>query len=142
MATVASSSTWTRRPAGSPLGEASQFPAASEVAMTQNGEMASHSRSTSCSRVRSLVTARPPGVPSRSRSSPAEEISSKAMSSQLREDQVGVVLGHRRGRADEVLVRLADHVGVLALVVELQQDVLDRLDPGPLLVVAPDHRPG
>src|SRR5580698_9388673 len=127
MATVASSRTWTRCPAGSPLGEASQFPSASDVAMTQNGEMASHSRSTACNRVRSLDTERPLGVPNRSRSAPAEVISSKVIGSQLREDQIGVVLGHRRGRPDEVLVRLADHVGVLALVVELQQDVLDRL---------------
>src|SRR5690349_11791648 len=133
MATVASSSTCTRWPAGSPLGEESQFPSASDVATMQNGETASHSRSTACSRVRSLVTARPVGTPSRSRSSASERISSYAISSQLREDQVGIALGHRRGRADDGLVRLPDRLGVLPLVVELQQHVLDRLDPGPLL---------
>src|SRR5258708_4328389 len=52
-----------------------------------------------------------------------------------------VVLRQYRRRADVGLVRLADLVPVLALVVDLRQHVLDRLEPGPFLVVALDHRP-
>ena len=44
-----------RTPAGSPLGETSQLPAASAVATRQNGEAASHSRSRSCQRAPRLV---------------------------------------------------------------------------------------
>jgi hypothetical protein len=51
------------------------------------------------------------------------------------------VLGQHRRRPDEELVRLPDGRLVLAVVVELPQHVLDRLKPGPLLVVALDHRP-
>ena len=68
MAIVVSSST-IAKPGGSPLGETSQVPSAADVAMRQNGEVASHSRSSSCSRVRSLSSTRSDGLPSSSRSS-------------------------------------------------------------------------
>ncbi len=73
---VRGSSTWMSRPAGSPLGEASQFPSASEVASTQNGDDCSHSICSGCSDGRTLVTARPEAYPpSASRSSASEVIS-------------------------------------------------------------------
>ena len=63
-------------PAGSPLGEASQFPSASDVASTQNGDVCSHSICSGCSDGRSLVTARPEAnPPSASRSSASVVIS-------------------------------------------------------------------
>src|SRR3954466_5554543 len=63
---VRSSITCTRRPAGSPFGEASQLPSAAEVASTQNGEDDSHATSRSVSSLRSLSRARAAGSPSRS----------------------------------------------------------------------------
>ena len=60
---------------------------------------------------------------------------------QLREDAVRVVLGQHRRRPDDELVGFPDHRVVPAFVVELTEHVLDRLEPGPLLVVALDHRP-
>src|SRR5689334_2305088 len=53
----------------------------------------------------------------------------------------GVVLRQHRRRPDEGLVRFPDDVGVLVLVVELTQHVLDGLEPGPLLVIAFHHGP-
>src|SRR5690349_15205790 len=64
---VVSSSTRTK-PAGSPFGETSQRPSASEVATRQNGEAASQSRSSSCSAGRALSRTRGSGSPSRSTS--------------------------------------------------------------------------
>ena len=49
MAMVRGSSTWMSCPAGSPLGEASQLPSASDVASTQNGDLRSHSICSGCS---------------------------------------------------------------------------------------------
>ena len=72
MTMVRSSSTWMSCPAGSPLGEASQFPAPSLVAITQNGDAFSHSICSGCSAGRTFVTARPdawPPIASRSSSS-------------------------------------------------------------------------
>jgi len=66
--------TWVN-PGGSPLGDTSQVPSGAEVATRQNGEAASHRRSISCSRARSLVTARGIGAPASSRSSSSEVIS-------------------------------------------------------------------
>jgi len=51
------------------------------------------------------------------------------------------VLGQHGRRPDEALVRFPDDLLGLALVVVLSQHVLDRLEPGPLLIVALDHRP-
>src|SRR5579864_865335 len=61
--------------------------------------------------------------------------------SELRVPSARVVLGQDRGRPDKGPVRLADDLVVLAVVVELREHVLDRLEPGPLLVVALDHGP-
>ena len=71
---VRSSMTWTRLPAGSPFGEASHSPAAEAVAITQNGEAASQSRSTSSSAGRDLSRARSDGSPSSATSSSTEAI--------------------------------------------------------------------
>ncbi len=73
---MASSSTRVK-PGGSPLGETSQVPSAPDVATRQNGEAASQSLSRSCSRMRSLVTARGIGVPRSSLSSASDEISTR-----------------------------------------------------------------
>jgi len=73
-AMVRASMTWTRLPAGSPLGEASHSPAAEEVAITQNGEAASQSRSMSSSAGRDLSRARSEGSPSSATSSATEAI--------------------------------------------------------------------
>src|ERR1700733_14948747 len=62
--------------------------------------------------------------------------------SQLGVNAIRVVFGQHRRRPDEELVRLPDGRLVLALVVELPEHVLDRFEPGPLLVVALDQRPG
>ena len=81
MATVRGSSTWMSCPAGSPLGEASQLPSASDVARTQNGDVRSHSICSGCSAGRSLVADLPDGnPPSVSRSSSSEVISVMAVS--------------------------------------------------------------
>ena len=75
IAMVRGSSTWMSCPAGSPLGEASQLPSASDVASTQNGDLRSHSICSGCSAGRSLVAARPDGnPPSAARSSSSEVI--------------------------------------------------------------------
>ena len=75
MAMVRGSSTWMSCPAGSPLGEASQLPSASDVASTQNGDLRSHSICSGCRAGRSLVAARPDGnPPSAARSSSSEVI--------------------------------------------------------------------
>lgn len=67
-----------RCPAGSPLGEASQFPSASDVATTQNGDAFSHSICSGCSFGRTFVAARPDGPPpSVARSSSSVVISVK-----------------------------------------------------------------
>ncbi len=58
------------------MGEASQFPSASQVAITQNGDAFSHSIWSGCSECRSLVTDRPEACPpSTSRNSASEVIS-------------------------------------------------------------------
>ena len=83
--TVRGSSTWMRCPAGSPLGDASQFPSASDVASTQNGDAFSHSICSGCSAGRSLVTARPAGnPPSTSRSSASVVISVNGSTAHMR----------------------------------------------------------
>src|SRR5580765_4837443 len=64
---VVSSRTFTN-PTGSPFGETSHRPSASEVATRQNGEAASQSRSSPCSAGRALSRTRGSGSPSRSTS--------------------------------------------------------------------------
>jgi hypothetical protein len=74
IAIVRSSITCTSCPGGSPFGEASQLPSASEVAITQNGDAASQSRSTSSNAARPLLAARSCGVPRSPTSSSTESI--------------------------------------------------------------------
>ena len=62
-AIVASSMTWTRLPGGSPLGETSHRPLASEVPIRQKGEAASQCTSSGCRVRRSLLAARKLGSP-------------------------------------------------------------------------------
>ena len=66
------------KPGGSPLGETSQRPSAAAVAMRQNGDAASHSRSRSCSTGRTLVAERRFGPPNISRSSASEVTSTSS----------------------------------------------------------------
>ena len=63
-----------RCPAGSPLGDASQRPSASDVASTQNGDVLSHSTCSGCSEVRSFFTTRPDGYPPSASRSPASVV--------------------------------------------------------------------
>src|SRR3546814_10661751 len=72
-----SSSTWTSSPGGSPLGEASQRPSSSAVAITQNGEARSQSTSRSCSSWRALSRTLGKGSPI---SSSSEEHTSELQS--------------------------------------------------------------
>src|SRR5215469_12280994 len=137
MATVPGSITWMSCPAGSPFGEASQLPKASQVAITQNGDSRSHSISSGCSRGWSLVATRLVGTPpTTSRSSSSDVISVVVMACVMPSKISQVLKG-----AYYFPVRLADDLGVLARVVELLQDVPHRLQAGALLVVALDDRP-
>src|SRR5882762_8392923 len=107
-------------PAGSPLGEASQFPSASEVASTQNGDACSHSICSGCSDGRSLVAARPEAYPPSTSCSSASEVISLTVvrvpvvsvtfkaASQPGERLDRRLLRQQRRRPDDPAVRLAD----------------------------------
>src|SRR5580692_7797611 len=126
---VRGSSTWMSCPAGSPLGEASQFPSASQVAITQNGDARSHAICSGCSDGRTLFAARAEGYPPSTSCSSCSEVISVPRArvpgvsvTSKSASQPGERLDRRLLREqcrgpDDLAVRLADDLFVLAIVV-------------------------